>query len=402
MNLLKNAVCIAALATGLAGQKTADAAKSAEQEPRAFMRLVENEQGGWLEVLVATYTKGDASVTLFGCVHIADPTFYKGMQKRFESYDALLYELIGPKDLRPYPGMPSGDHWLSMVQDGMGSGLKLKGQFECMDYRQDNFVHADMTGRQWQRALKAAGKSEIGEMISVGPQDVDREKEAKQQPVNLVKAFRSGGGISQLRIVMGRAVCSPDATGQPTVIIHGRNERCLEVLQDQLQAGKKKLGIFYGAAHLAHMEERLTKDMGFRKEKEEWVQAWDCRHSSFPKAEKGLKTKRYRARKDLRQLVTIVKNWCRQHEDDLDNGRYPDWATLRKGCEAGKLPGRDDGRDSWGREYVLRFVKGGFEIRCLGSDGKADTEDDLVESTVEKKKKSLLDRLFGRGKSKRR
>jgi len=347
-------------------------------KPRSFMRLVENKAGGHLDVLVATYKRGDATLELCGCVHVADRPFYVGMQKRFEGFDALLYELIADPSVRPYPNMPrGGDHWITMVQDGMGSGLKLKEQFECMDYRQDNFVHADMTGRQWRRALKKAGSSEIGDMLKIGSPDVDREAESKKKPVDIVKAFRSGGGVSHLRIMFGRVMCNPESNKQPSVIISGRNERCLEVLQEQLADGKKKLGIFYGAAHMPHMEQRLLDDLGWQKVSEEWVQAWDCRHSSFPKAEKGLKTKRYRARRDLRKLVALITEWREQHDGDL-----PDWAKLRQASDDGKLPGRNDGKDSWGREYVLRKRGRGFEVRCLGSDGKIDTEDDLVEPPV--------------------
>jgi hypothetical protein len=48
----------------------------------------------------------------------------------------------------------------------------------------------------------------------------------------------------------------------------------MEVLDQQIKAGKKKLGIFYGAAHYPDMEQRLLKD-GFKKTKHDWLNAWD-------------------------------------------------------------------------------------------------------------------------------
>lgn len=349
-------------------------AEASQQAKRQFCRLVEAKQEARLDVLVATYRRGDATLTMYGCIHIADREFYEGMQKRFAAHDALLYELIAPPSLRPYPGMPTGgDHWISMVQGGMGAGLKLADQFGVMDYRQDNFVHADMTGEEWRAALRKAGGSELGEVLKMAPTDVDRDKEAQQRPVDLVEAFRSGGGTPELRIVLGRTMTSADAEPtQPTVIIHGRNERCLQVLTEQLQAGKKNLGIFYGAAHLQHMERRLLEDFGWQRVREEWVMAWDCRASKFPKVEKGLKRKRYRARKDLGKLAKAVASWCAGHK-----GQRPNFDKLRRASANGKLPGRQDGKDPWGRPYVLRPFEGGYELRCLASDGKVDTEDDL-------------------------
>lgn len=353
-----------------------DGSDPQEKERRPFMRFVENKEGGFLQVKVADYQKGDCKLTLYGCVHVADRAFYVDMQERFTAHDALLYELIAEPDLRPYPGMPSdGDHWISMVQDGMGQGLALQAQFECMDYRMKNFVHADMTDEEWMEALDEVGKSELGELMAGGFAEPDREKEAKQKPIDLVKAFRSGQGISQLRIMMGRVLCSPDGmSDQPTVIIHGRNEKCLEVLGRQVKAGKKSLGIFYGAAHMEHMEQRLLEDLGWKRVKEQWVNAWDCRHSSFPKVERGLKQKRYRARRDLGKLVKAIDRWSEEHD-----GKLPTWQQLRAANKDGKLPGRADGKDPWGRDYVLVPIDGGYEVRSTASDGKLNTEDDVVD-----------------------
>lgn len=376
-----------------------------EAPRRPFTRLIENEEGGRLEILIATYEKDGTELTLFGCVHVADRAFYVGMQKRFQKLDALLYELIADPDLRPYPGMEVGDdeHWISMVQGGMGAGLKLSDQFGAMDYRMENFVHADMTGEEWTEALAVAGKSELGEMMSLGSPDVDREAEAKKKEIDLVSAFRSGGGVAELRIVMARALLTGDPEiDQPTVIIHGRNEKCLRVLQDQLDLGKKKLGIFYGAAHMEHMEHRLMQDMGWKRVREEWVLAWDCTYKKWPKQERGLKQKRYRAKRDLKKLLKAVQEFAEGRDGEVT------WAALRKAQKDGKLPGRSDGKDSWGRHYVLRRFGDEFQVRCLGSDGKPDTEDDLfvgadspvggVLKQLNKERKRVVDLVLPRGK----
>lgn len=351
---------------------------------RPFLRLIENAQGGRLEALVATYRRGDASLTLYGCVHVADASFYAEMQQRFRRHDALLYELVGPSDMRPYPEMEvgEGEHWISTIQGGMGRGLKLADQFGAMDYRQDNFVHADMTEQEWQDALAAAGKSELGELLSAGPEEVDREAEAAREEIDLVGAFRSGGGVAELRIVMARMMLSGDpAVDQPTVIIHGRNEKCLRVLQQQLDAGARDLGIFYGAAHMEHLERRLTEDLGWTKAREEWVLAWDCSYQRWPKQERGLKQKRYRARRDLNKL------WAAVHELVEQRGGEVSWQAVRAAQADGKLPGRADGLDPWGRAYVLRRAEDGWEVRCRGSDGVADTADDLRYAGAQRAKR---------------
>lgn len=343
---------------------------------RSFLRVVENDDGGRLEVLVATYRKGSAVLQLFGCVHVADRSFYEEMQRRFRGLDALLYELVGDPSIRPHPDMKRGDntHWIATVQGGMGAGLKLADQFGAMDYRQDNFVHADMTDVEWRQAIKAANSSELREVFSIGSMDNDRAEGSKQSEIDLVGAFRSGGGIAELRLMMARMMIGGDpAIDQPTVIIHGRNEKCLRVLQQQLDLGKQRLGIFYGAAHMEHMEHRLVEDLGWARAGEEWVLAWDCSRKRWPKQERGLKQKRYRARRDLKKLIEAVVEHAASFEGEVT------WATLRAARPDGRLPGRNDGKDEWGRHYLLRRVDGGWQVRCVGSDGEPDTADDLVQ-----------------------
>ncbi|MEM6561489.1 MAG: hypothetical protein AAF656_08490, partial [Planctomycetota bacterium] len=60
-----------------------------------------------------------------------------------------------------------------------------------------------------------------------------------------------------------------------SVIIHERNKVAFEVLDKQLDNDVDNIGIFYGAAHLPHMEELLL-ERGFRQVGEpEYITAWD-------------------------------------------------------------------------------------------------------------------------------
>jgi hypothetical protein len=93
------------------------------QEPtarRPFLRLVDNDPDGRLDVLVATYTKGNAELVLHAALHVADIEHYQDLQRRFQTHDALLYELIADPELRPHPGMRTEDDWFNVLQGGMG------------------------------------------------------------------------------------------------------------------------------------------------------------------------------------------------------------------------------------------------------------------------------------------
>ena len=363
-------LCLGLSALASSGQDPA-AATVRDAERRPFVRFVECWDGGQLDLLVATYGKGDATVTLHAALHVADAEHYEALQQRFDAFDVLLHERVGDTDLRPHPGMTrGGDDFLSQFMD-FGKGLQLVRQLSHLDYRCDHFVHADMTAGELFREL------EVSRSLH-GPGEPDREAGARIRRFDHVAAFRSGRGAHEIRVFGARLIASPDGqANEPAVIIEGRNERCLAVLERQLAAGKKKIGIYYGAGHMEHMERRLVRDLGWKLVGEEWLVAWDCRASRFPVVEKGLQQKRYRARRDLEALTVAVRAWTTTHP-----GEVPTWPALRAVQVDGKLPGRADGVDPWGRPYELRAKGRAWEVRCLGSDGVVDTEDDVIGETV--------------------
>ena len=60
-----------------------------------------------------------------------------------------------------------------------------------------------------------------------------------------------------------------------SVLVHGRNEVAIRVLRREMRGGHDRLCIFYGAGHMADLEERLIRDLGFEKTDDSWLVAWD-------------------------------------------------------------------------------------------------------------------------------
>lgn len=58
------------------------------------------------------------------------------------------------------------------------------------------------------------------------------------------------------------------------MIITDCNQRCLDVMNRELAAGRGNLGIFYGTAHFPDMEKRLL-DRGFKRTRQQWITAWE-------------------------------------------------------------------------------------------------------------------------------
>ena len=58
------------------------------------------------------------------------------------------------------------------------------------------------------------------------------------------------------------------------LLVEDRNKACIKVLQQQLTAGKKKIAIFYGAAHMPDFDKHLKEDFGMKRIESEWITAW--------------------------------------------------------------------------------------------------------------------------------
>ena len=66
------------------------------------------------------------------------------------------------------------------------------------------------------------------------------------------------------------------------LLVVDRNTEALRVLKDQVSKGHGKIGVFYGAAHLPDLEQRLINDFHLEKTETRWVKAWDLTSGNEP------------------------------------------------------------------------------------------------------------------------
>ncbi|MBK8098354.1 MAG: hypothetical protein IPK26_14690 [Planctomycetes bacterium] len=366
-----------------------------DKTPSDFVRFVKVGDGGHLDTAITTYQNKDGvTLTLFGAVHIADRALYEQLNDRFTRCDALLYELVAEADTRPQRGAArEGFNPVGMLQNGLKNSMELSFQLDAIDYAPANFVHADMTPREFQESMAERGESLLSimwKMMAQGMQkqraDADAAADGAPQPfagADLVKAFRSGEGRHLLRMMfasqmeeMENMAAGLDSSGKGSTLLEGRNEKCLRVLQEQIAAGRKNLGIYYGAAHLPHMEQRLVKDLGFAKVGHEWLVAWDCTPRPDRKYDRALVKLRSRANDELAVLIEAGRQFRAVQRPTSVPTVAEFAATLRDGKPW--YPGPV--QDPWGNDYVLRTRPVGtrWEAVSAGQDGVFRSEDDLV------------------------
>lgn len=221
-------------------------------------------------------------VDLVGVVHIGQREYYLDLNDRLSKYDSVLYELVAPDGTRIRPAdLKKRRSLLASMQTGMKDMLNLEYQLELIDYMAKNFRHADMSPEEFSEDLTRRGDSiwkMAARMMGAGL----ASSAATGGDTGMLLALFSSDRAKMMKRTMAQQLVDIDSVtagmddenGENT-LIKGRNAKAFGILEEELQAGKKKVAVFYGAGHLPDMAERLEKDFGMQFKRVTWMDAWD-------------------------------------------------------------------------------------------------------------------------------
>jgi hypothetical protein len=259
---------------------------AARPKPERHMRYVSTQGKEALETSVVTLQgpKG-ATIDLVSAIHIADLAYYRELQRRFATYDRLLFELVmdAGTDLA---GIRGADGGTGTLQRSMKDLLALTFQLDELDYTRPNFVHADIAPDRLAEALKAQAGGIMASLLQWSLVDMAKWQYDDGTPrlgtLDLLWALTKPDRPRALKKFLARELVESDAMltdlggegAAGAVLIAERNQVVVDVVKRQLQQGRKRLGIFYGAGHMQDMEQRLGK-LGFRRLSVKWLKAWD-------------------------------------------------------------------------------------------------------------------------------
>jgi hypothetical protein len=275
------------------------AAPEARTDDERFLRITRDDRRRpqALETAIASYAepaevaaaagrREPVEVDLVGAVHLGSRQYYDTLDRLFADYDAVLYELVAPDNARvPQPGRkPSGA--IGSAQQGLTKMLGLEFQLDQIDYTAMNFVHADLSPKEFDAAMAKRGESWWTMFTRVMRESSVRAGKQPASDVGVGDLF--GILFGQNRELRLRRLMAEQFTDMEVLtaafggeegssLITDRNAAALKVLAEQIKLGRHKIAIFYGAAHMDDFDRKLRRDFRLQPRETTWLEAWDLR-----------------------------------------------------------------------------------------------------------------------------
>lgn len=264
-----------------------------EKNKSEFLRIKkdENDTPIALQLANARYVPisgipNDMYVDLISAVHIADKTYYENLNKIFKTYDVVLYELVAPEGTRVGDRKAAeGKNLLSTLQQGMKTALGLTFQLEEVDYSANNFVHADISPKDFKNSMDEKGESVLSMLMRVwlvGLQQQATNPNAVNN-IEMIAAFFSPNREKSLKLLAAKQFIDMEPVMNAiegkngSTIVTARNLKALKVLRQEIEKGNKSFAIFYGAAHMPEMAKVMMKEFKLKPDQVNWVDAWDLK-----------------------------------------------------------------------------------------------------------------------------
>jgi len=233
----------------------------------------------------------DTRVDLIAAVHIADRSYYAQLNKMFADYDVVLFELVVPDDF--HAGLlkdTSRKSGLSSLQASFARLLDLSLQIEEVDYSARNFVHADLTYSEFKESMERLDESPISILIKMFAVSLEASQGTAREglDIELAMALLERDPVNKakrIKVIVGKEFGNVDTLiqaisgNQSSTLITARNDRAIDVLKQQIKAGRKKIAIFYGGGHMPDLAAKLSDKMSMHKSGSRWLQAWDLRYT---------------------------------------------------------------------------------------------------------------------------
>ena len=255
-------------------------------------------------------------ILLAGVLHLGTPEYYAALQARVDREAVVLFEGVGASE----PGFQDASGSGYSLQPALAEALGLTFQLDAMDYRRPHFHNSDLSLEQLGAVLEGSapeaipqmeqlmgmmdGSGWIGGLVRFGV-GLIRASPKLQATTRLVLIETLGGlegDLTELTSV------PEDMRALLRVLIRERNDVVLADLErwDATRPRPARVGVLYGAGHMADLERRLRETTGCRSVGEEWLTAFSVNPGASGLAAAEVELARRLARAQLELLGARV------------------------------------------------------------------------------------------------
>lgn len=230
------------------------------------------------------------SIWLVGVAHLGTREYFQALQQRLDGMTVVLYEGVGLHDVKQAPGTVTDG---AGVQATLARALGLSFQLDVIDYRRPHFLNSDLHVPELQDEVRKHAPSTA-------------EPQSEEMLDQLVEALQgsgvAGGALNQMIGLLGASPqmrettkvmlvevlsqagellavaknVSPVMKELFDVLLTQRNAIVLRDLRTQLARLKpgQNVAVFYGAAHMDEIAEKLRTDFGYAPAATQWDTAF--------------------------------------------------------------------------------------------------------------------------------
>lgn len=228
------------------------------------------------------------SIDLIGAIHFAERDYYERLNAEFKNYETVVFELIAEKgfdakDLAVVKAKKAEKNdasllgALSFFQQKLGDALGFVYQIDGVDYSAPNFKRGDADADDF--LVRLTTGDDLPDFFAGSAFDSLLASNAGRfEGWALACALAKDKRLALRRLVadeLARTELVVDPDAKETALIHFRNKIAINVAKKEIEAGKSKIAVFYGAAHLDDLARRIEATLEApRRAEPRWIPAW--------------------------------------------------------------------------------------------------------------------------------
>ncbi len=239
-------------------------------------------------------------VDLIGTIHFAKPSYYEELNHIFREYDVVVFEMVTPagtdvgkllqKERESNATRKKSIlNIVSFIQQTLADALGFSYQLEGINYAAANLKRGDADVEEFLLQIIANDdlsnfcfSSFFSALLDQSRGELEGwafallcAKDRRVVARRLMALDLESSKIGEFETFDADETALKDRSENDALVAF-RNQKALNVARRELNGGKTKLAIFYGAAHMSDFARRLEKDFGLKQTSEtRWIPAWN-------------------------------------------------------------------------------------------------------------------------------